>query len=126
MMTYRRLVHVESGRILIEQARWCDAFAGKLRGFTFRRTLTPDDGLVLVEKADTRVNTAIHMLFVFIPLGVIWVNEAGEIVDSIVARPWRPSYVPAAPARYVIEGHPSLLKHIKAGDHIRFEPTQAT
>jgi len=126
MTTYKRLVHVESGRILIEQARWCNTFAGKLRGFTFHRTLTPDDGLVLVEKVDTRANTAIHMLFVFIPLGVIWVNEAGEIVDSVVAKPWRPSYVPSAPARYVIEGHPSILKYAKVGDHIRFEAMQAT
>ncbi len=120
MVTYRQLKQVENGRILPTRLKWCDSFGSKLRGFTFRRTLSPTDGLVLVEKADTRVNTAIHMFFVFFDLGVIWVNDGGEVVDMVVARPWRPSYMPQAPARYVIELHPSLLPQVKIGDHLQF------
>jgi uncharacterized membrane protein (UPF0127 family) len=119
---YRQLIHEESGRVLLGRARWCDGFGSKLRGFTFRRQLSAEDGLVLVEKSDSRVTSAIHMLFVFFDLGVVWVNDAGEVVDSVVAKPWRLSYTPKAPARYVIEFHPSLLSQVKAGDHIRFQP----
>jgi uncharacterized membrane protein (UPF0127 family) len=119
-MKSRQIVHVESGEILIPQAKWCDSFGTKLRGFTFRRELGPQDGLVLVEAKDNRVNTAIHMLFVFFDLGVIWVNAAGEVVSTVVAKPWRLSYVPPAPARYVIEGQPDLVNRVKVGDHIRF------
>lgn len=112
----------EDGRIFLADARWCDSFGSKLRGFTWRRTLLPDDGLVLVEKSDSRVSTAIHMLFVFFDLGIIWVNDAGAVVDKRLAKPWRLSYAPQAPARYVIEGHPSLLKQIKIGDKLTFVP----
>jgi uncharacterized membrane protein (UPF0127 family) len=118
---YRQLVHEESGRVLVEQARWCHTFASKLRGFTWRRRLPPGAGLVLVENSDSRLSTAIHMLFVFFDLGVIWVNSEGEIVDLQVARAWRPSYVPQAPARYVIETHPAVLNYVRIGDHVRFE-----
>ena len=114
------ILHVESGQILLSNARWCDTFTSKLRGFTFRRALAKDDGLVLVEKGEGRMNTSIHMLFVFFDLGAVWVNEAGEVVDRIVAKRWRSSYVPKLPARYVIEAHPDLLGQIKLGDHIQF------
>ena len=119
-MKYRQLLHVESGQTLLSSVRWCDTFTSKLRGFTFRRTLAEDEGLVLVEKGESRMNTAIHMLFVFFDLGVVWVNEAGVVVDRITAKRWRSSYVPKFPARYVIEVHPNMLSQIELGDHIQF------
>lgn len=121
MTSYRKVVHTESDQVLISRARWCDTFFSKLRGFTFRRTLPLGEGLVLVESKDSRVNSAIHMLFVFFELGVIWVNDAGEVVDARLARPWRPSYTPRAPARYIIEGRPAILRRVEVGDHVRFE-----
>lgn len=119
-MLTRSVVHVESGRVLLSRARWCDSFATRLRGFTFRRSLAAGEGLVLVERADSRVSAAITMLFVFFDLAVIWVNDSGQIVDTTLARAWRLSYTPQAPARYAVEGHPSLLQQVKAGDHIQF------
>jgi uncharacterized membrane protein (UPF0127 family) len=62
------------------------------------------------------------MLFVFFELGVLWVNDAGEIVDSVVARPWRLSYTPKAPARYVVEADPAIVGRVAIGDHLRFVP----
>ncbi|MDX1687796.1 MAG: DUF192 domain-containing protein [Candidatus Promineifilaceae bacterium] len=121
MEVYRKIVHVESGRVLVERARWCNSFTSKLRGFLFERTLDDGEGLVLVEKRDSRMNTTIHMLFVFVELGVVWVNGDGEVVDAARARPWRLSYTPQAPARYVIETHPDVLHEVTVGDHVRFE-----
>ena len=121
MGSYRKIVHVESGRVLVERARWCSGFASKLRGFLFRRTLDDGEGLVLVEGRDSRMSTAIHMLFVFLDLGVVWVNGTGEVVDTVRARPWRLSYAPQAPARYVIESHPNILHEVEVGHHVRFE-----
>lgn len=76
---------------------------------------------MLVEGKESRINTSIHMLFVFFELGVIWVNSAGEVVDKALARPWRLSYAPQAPARYVIEGRPEILERVAIGDKVRFE-----
>lgn len=128
MATYRQIIIQESdgrpGRVLIPRAKWCNRFSAKLRGFTFRRQLPAGEGLVLVEGKDSRVNTAIHMLFVFFPLGVIWVNDAGRVVDKVLAKPWRLSYAPQAAARYVIEGHPSILDNISIGDTITFNRSE--
>ena len=84
-MRTRQIFHVESGDILIPAAKWCDSFGSKLRGFTFRRELGPQAGLVLVEAKDNRVNTAIHMLFVFRICGdweVHSTTRASEVVCS--------------------------------------------
>ncbi len=120
MSKYRQILIGDNGRSLLTSAKWCDSFGSKLRGFTFRRHLGKSDGLVLVEKKDSRVNTAIHMLFVFFDLGVIWVNDAGQVVDKALAKPWRLSYTPQEAARYVIELHPSLLDAVQTGDTIQF------
>lgn len=116
-----KIIHVESGRVLLENARWCDSYLSKLKGFMFHPELQETEGLVLVEKRDSRVATSIHMFFVSFDLGVVWVNGAGEVVDTAVAKSWKPNYAPQAPARYVIEMHPNLLPLVKVGDHIKFE-----
>jgi uncharacterized membrane protein (UPF0127 family) len=120
MTEYRRIHNTTRNKTLLARAKWCDNFTSKLRGFTFRRYLAEDEGLVLVEGSDNRVSTGIHMLFVFFDLAVIWVNNERQVVDTVLARPWRPAYVPQAPARYVIEGHPRLLDEVAVGEHVEF------
>jgi uncharacterized membrane protein (UPF0127 family) len=117
---YRQIVNADSGEIVVERVRWCDGFASKLRGFTFRRSLAPGEGLVLVESSDSRINSGITMFFCFMELGIVWVNGEGEVVDTTIARPWRPSYLPQAPARYAIEADPGLVERGRLGDHLKF------
>jgi uncharacterized membrane protein (UPF0127 family) len=117
---YRQILNAVSGEILVERARWCDSFGSKLRGFTFRRSLAPGEGLVLVDSSDSRINSGITMFFCFMELGIVWVNGDGEVVDTTIARPWRPSYLPQAPARYAIEADPGLVERVRLGDHLKF------
>lgn len=102
-------------------ARYCVSFACRLRGLTFRRALPEDWGLLLVQEHDSRLDTAIHMLFVWIDLAVVWIDSAGKVVDLCLARRWRPAYVPKSPARYVLEMDPARLQEFKVGDEVRFE-----
>ena len=125
VMETKQVYHAESDTVLIPAARWCASFASKLRGFTFHAPISRDEGLVLVEGADSRLATGIHMLFVSFPLGVVWVNNAGHVVDTVVAQPWRLSYTPQSPARYVIEGHPEQLTAVTIGDTIAFREATA-
>lgn len=121
MSTNKTILLGENGRVLLQQAKWCNTFGSKLRGFTFRRELGAGDGLVLVEKKDSKLATSIHMLFVSFDLAVIWVNDAGQVIDTVLAKPWKLSYAPQSPARYVIEGHPDLLQQVQIGDTITFQ-----
>jgi uncharacterized membrane protein (UPF0127 family) len=86
----------------------------------FRSKLEREEGLLLVEARDSRLDTSIHMLFVFMDLAVIWINSEYSVVDSVLARAWHPAYAPHQPARYILEIHPDRLDEFKIGDRVEF------
>ena len=118
-MRQKTILNTRTG-ISIRSLRWCDNFTSKLRGFMFRRQLAPNEGLVLVEKTPSITGTAIHMLFVFTPLAVFWLDDTGTVRHAALALPWRPYYGAKVPCKYVVELHPSRLLQMHIGDRIQF------
>ena len=105
---------------LVRSVRRADSFITRLRGLTFRRRLGQDEGLLLVGRTESRAEAAIHMFFVFFPIGVLWLDRENRVVDKAVARPFRPYYAPRAPAIGVLECQPEVLDSVEIGDKIRF------
>ena len=103
------------------RAVYCDSFLCRLRGLMFRSSLAPDEGLLLVEGRDSRIDTAIHMLFVFTDLAVIWINSGYVVVDTVLARAWYPAYAPRQAANYILEIHPDRINEFKIGDSVEFQ-----
>lgn len=103
------------------QVKYCDTFLTQLRGFTFRSRLAREEGLVLVGKRDSRLDSSIHMLFVSFDLSVIWINSAMQVVDKVLAKSWRPAYFSKQPARYVLEIHPERWGDFEIGDAVEFK-----
>ena len=84
----------------------------------FRRSLAPEEGLLLVQKRENRTESTIHMLFMFIDLAVVWLNAAHQVVDVKYAKKWRLMYAPQAPAKYVLELPPNRIDEFKIGDQL--------
>ncbi|HSK67020.1 MAG TPA: DUF192 domain-containing protein [Anaerolineales bacterium] len=101
--------------------KYCDTFLTQLRGFTFRSGISLDEGLLLVGKRDSRLDSSIHMLFVPFNLSVIWINSALQVVDKVLAKSWRPAYFSQQPARYVLEIHPERWGDFEIGDGVEFK-----
>ncbi|MCU0484912.1 MAG: DUF192 domain-containing protein [Anaerolineales bacterium] len=101
-------------------ARYCSSFGFRLRGLMFHKPLPTDEGLLLVEKRDQVINSAIHMMFVNFDLAVVWINQQGEVVDTVLARRWRPGYIPKRAAQMVLEITASRLAEFKVGDRVSF------
>jgi len=118
------VVNASRGREPLLRARWCASFACRLRGLTFRREIPPGEGLLLVESRETIASSAIHMLAVFMDLGVVWLSEDLIVVDAMVAKPWR-LYAPAAPAKYILEGQPTLVEQVSVGDQLELVHVEA-
>jgi len=83
--------------------------------------LSPAQGLLLVQARESRLDAAIHMLFVWMDLAVIWINASDEVVDVKLARRWRLAYVPARPAIYVLELAAERLGDFEVGERVRIE-----
>lgn len=103
------------------RVKYCNTFLTQLRGFTFRSDLALDDGLVLVGKRDSRLDSSIHMFFVSFDLAVIWINSDMQVVDKVLARSWKPAYFSKMPARYVLEVHPDRWDEFQVGDRVQFK-----
>lgn len=101
--------------------KFCDTFLSQLRGLTFRSHLSQEEGLLLVGKRDSRLDSSIHMLFVLFDLSVIWINSNMQVVDKVLARSWRPAYFSKQPARYVLEIHPERWMDFEIGDRVQFK-----
>jgi uncharacterized membrane protein (UPF0127 family) len=102
------------------RAGFCDSFRCRLRGLMFRRRLGPEEGLLLVEARDSRLDTAIHMLFVSFDLAVFWINSEMTVVDKVLARSWHPAYAPRTAARYTLELHAGRFGDYELGDQVEF------
>jgi hypothetical protein len=105
----------------VAKVKYCATFSCRLRGLMFRPSLHPDDGLLLVEESDSRINAAIHMLFVPFDLAVIWINSDMVVVDKVLAHPWQPVYTPRQAARYILEIHPARFDQYEIGDRVKFQ-----
>lgn len=108
------------GEQLPLKVRRCASFFCRLRGLTFRRRLQPGEAVLLVGGREGRLETAIHMLFVFFPITAAWLDREGRVVEVRLARPFWPLYIPRRPARDVLEGPPALLEWVAEGDCLRF------
>lgn len=108
------------------RAEYGASFLRRMRGMMFRRSLPPGWGLLMVQPRDSRMDAAIHMFFVPINLGVIWINSALEVVDVQLARSWCPAYWPRAAAKYVLETAPEHLSSFHIGDRLQLEEIPAS
>jgi uncharacterized membrane protein (UPF0127 family) len=116
------MINLTTGETIAQHIVRCDTFWKRGRGLMFRRRSEVEDGRVylFVEGRESVAQTAIHMLFVFFPIAVVWLDAGQRVVDKSLARPFRPYYAPCRPAQYYVEGHPSLLAQVSAGDQLEF------
>ena len=57
------------------QVELCDSFFSRFRGLMLRGSIGENEGIILVENADSIMNATIHMLFMKFDIAVIWIND---------------------------------------------------
>ena len=119
-MKYLTITNLTNSQVQPVVAHYCASFLCQLRGLMFRRSLPAGEGLLLVQSKDSRLDSSIHMMFMWIDLAIVWINNANEVVDVRLARRWRLAYVSQKPARYVLELNVARLDDFKVGDKLQF------
>lgn len=102
------------------EVRYCDTFLSQLKGYMFQKSLSTDEGLLLVQGKENRVDSTIHMFFMNFDLAVIWIGRDKKVVDLCLAHRWRPYYAPRKPAQFILETHPARLDQFHIGDQLAF------
>jgi uncharacterized membrane protein (UPF0127 family) len=119
------VINRKRAALMAAQVRVCRSFLSRFMGLMMRRRLGEEQGALLVMTTTSRIDSAIHMLFVFFPLAIFWLDEEGMVVSRCLARPWRPVYLPRQPARYVLELSASLFDSAVEGDHLGLDAAGA-
>jgi uncharacterized membrane protein (UPF0127 family) len=103
------------------RVRFCASFLCQLKGLMFRSGISREEGLLLVGRHDSRLDSSIHMFFISFDLTVVWINSELQVVDKVLARPWRPAYFSKQPAQYALELHPERWGDFEIGDTVQFK-----
>lgn len=122
-MTNPKFIFVQpaEGQIESPRVKYCASFLCRLRGLTFRPSLTRDEGLLLVFGRNSRIDSSIHMLGVRFDLAVFWINSGMIVVDKILASAGKSAFFSKEPARYVLEVHASRLNDFQIGQRVIFQ-----
>ncbi len=89
---------IYSGKNLISaNSKLCKTFISKLIGFMFNFS-KEYDSIILYSK-----NTSIHMLFVFSPLQIVWLNSKLQVVDIKNAYPFNIRVSSNKESKYILE-----------------------
>jgi uncharacterized membrane protein (UPF0127 family) len=121
MSRYCVVRNADTGAVLLNKAKWCQSYWCHFRGLMLRRDLPEDEGILFVYGRESRVDTSIHMLFMYYSIATVWMDSQGRVVDKVLAKPWRPAYASKSPAQYFIEARPSLLDRVQTGDRLSWD-----
>ena len=83
--------------------------------------LSHEDGILLVQNRENKIEAGIHMLFMRTDLTIIWINSHRKVVDKKLAKRWHPYYLPRRPAMYILECSPSRFDDFNLGDELEFQ-----
>jgi len=94
----------------------------RARGYLLRPAPAENEGLLFLYRT-TKVRH-IHMLGVFFPLGVVWLDANHKVVGTVTAKPGK-LYKSPAPVAAFLEIHPFRLGDFHRGDTIRWVKVDA-
>jgi uncharacterized membrane protein (UPF0127 family) len=103
------------------KAKYCNSFWSRFRGLMLEPAIGENEGLILVEDNDTRIDSAIHMLFMNFDITAVWLNKKNMVVDVKLAKRWALAYIPQSPASFVLETHAAQFNNFNVGDTINLD-----
>lgn len=112
------------GVVIASEVELADTVLKKIIGVMFRRSLPQDFAMVFDMGREMRANSAIHMMFVFVSIDVVYLDDSRRIVDiKYRLRPWIGIAIPKRRARYAIEMPAgAAMEHgLKEGDVLEWQ-----
>ncbi len=109
-----RVLH--DGDVLADEVEVADSMFAKMRGLMFRRSI-PDE-FALVFPFDAVAKRSVHMLFVRVPIDVIWLAES-RVTKIATLSPWRG--FGRGTADMILELPAGTAERVEQGDQVRLE-----
>lgn len=89
---------------IMPKVKIADTHWKKTKGLMFEDKNKFDYALVFDLGKESQISATIHMMFVFFPIDVVYLNKEKRVVDIVKGlKPFTPSYTPKARSCYFIE-----------------------
>jgi hypothetical protein len=115
------LYNVSRKKMIIKKVKHADTELKQAIGLMFSRKINFDFALIFERPSSSVIGSTIHMMFVFYPIAVIFLDEKKKVVD--IKRKVIPFwfYAPKKPAKYIIEIPTSTnISFIKINDRFKW------
>ncbi len=108
-------------KIIMGKVRFASNILERTKGLMFEDKKNFDYALIFEFPQESKIGCSLHMLFVFFPIDVLFLNKEKKVVDKVTLNPFVPNYTPKKPSKYVIELPKGKTKGIKLGQKIEWE-----
>ena len=88
----------------------------RTKGLMFEDVKRFDYALVFDFEKESKLMSSLHMIFVFFPIDVLFLDKSRKVVDKVTLEPFTPNYTPKKAAKYVIEMPKGKAKNAKIGN----------
>ena len=107
-------------KVLAKNVRFASNGLERMKGLMFEDKKKFNYALVFDFPSESRIGTSLHMLFVFFPIDVLFLDKEKKIVDKVTLQPFIPNYTPKKAAKYVIEMSKGTAKSAKLGQKVEW------
>jgi uncharacterized protein len=107
-------------KILMRNVRFAKNTLERTKGLMFEEKKKFNYALIFEFPLESRVGTSLHMLFVFFPIDVLFLDKNQKVVDKVTLQPFIPNYTPKKAAKYVIELPKGKTNEVKLGQKINW------
>ncbi|MFH1256452.1 MAG: DUF192 domain-containing protein [Candidatus Diapherotrites archaeon] len=113
------LANRSTGKVLMEKVRIANDHWKRMQGLMFEKFENFNYALVFELERETVAGAAIHMLFVFFPIDVVYLDREKRVVDiALNLKPFSLGYSPKKAANYFIELPAGKGKEVKIGEQL--------
>ncbi|NSW51592.1 MAG: DUF192 domain-containing protein [Anaerolineae bacterium] len=114
----KNITQPDRSDLLITKA---ESFMQRFIGLMGKKSIPEQYGLLFINKSESRLDAAIHMLCMRFDIAVIWMDDQLCVVDKVIARKWHLQYIPHVPAMYILETHPARYDDFTIGDRLEIQ-----
>ena len=114
------MVLKSNNKVIMRNIRFAKSTLERTKGLMFEEKKKFNYALIFEFPIESKIGTSLHMLFVFFPIDVLFLDKNKSIVDKVTLQPFIPNYTPKKAAKYVIEMPIGKAKGLKIGQKINW------
>ena len=104
----------------MKNVRFANNTLSRTKGLMFEEKKKFNYALIFDFPIESKIGTSLHMIFVFFPIDVLFLDKNKKVVDKVTLQPFIPNYTPKKAAKYVIEMPQGRAKGIRLGQKVNW------